>query len=87
MPVSPFLITGSRVNHSSREAKLKISSKSTCSMSAMHPSHQAQESLFTTLGHALRTFFMKLEQTKIAIVLSEAGDIEGAKALIGKHAK
>jgi hypothetical protein len=53
----------------------------------MHPSHQAQESLFTTLGHALRTFFMKLEQTKIAIVLSEAGDIEGAKALIGKHAK
>jgi hypothetical protein len=56
-------------------------------MAALHPSHQAQESLFTTLGHILRTFFMKLEQTEIAIVLSEAGDIEGAKALIGKHAK
>jgi hypothetical protein len=85
--VSPFLITGSRVNHSSQEAELKISSKSTGGMASMQLTQQAHASLFTTMRHALRTFFMKLGRMQVAIVLSEAGDFEGAKSLLGKRAE
>jgi len=50
-----------------------------------HESHQLHEPLFTSLFHALRTFFRKQNQLKIAITLSEAGDVEGAKALLDKR--
>jgi hypothetical protein len=66
---------------------LKISSISTGSMDSINNSHHVHEPLFTRVSHALRTFFMNMDKTQIAIVLSEAGDVEGAKALLDKQAK
>lgn len=51
----------------------------------MHESHQLHEPFFSSLINALRTFFMRQEQLKIAIALSEANDVEGAKALLEKR--
>ena len=66
---------------------MKTSSISTGSMTFMHTSHQTQESLFTKLRYVLRAFFMKLDHIGTAIALSEANDLDGAKALLAKHAK
>ncbi len=46
---------------------------------------QFLEPLFTRLLNALHTFLKKQNQIQIAIVLSEAGDLEGAKAILDKH--
>jgi hypothetical protein len=66
---------------------MKISSISTGSMTFMHTSHQTSMPLSTRLRHALRSFFMKLDHIGTAIALSEANDLDGAKALLAKHAK
>ncbi len=66
---------------------MKISSISNGSMASMYTSHQAHEPRFTKVRHALRAFFMKLDQIGTAIALSEAGDLDGAKVLLAKHAK
>lgn len=66
---------------------MKISSTSNEGMAAMHTFHHSTELLFVVLRHALREFLMTLDKIQVAIVLSEAGDVEGAKALLGKHAK
>jgi hypothetical protein len=52
---------------------------------SMHGSHQLHEPLFAGMIHAIRAFFMRQEQLKIAITLSEANDVEGAKALLEKR--
>ncbi len=64
---------------------MKISSISAYDSASMHESHQLHEPFFSGLIHALRTFFMRQEQLKIAIALSEANDVEGAKALLEKR--
>ncbi|MFA5825937.1 MAG: hypothetical protein WC825_08190 [Gallionellaceae bacterium] len=66
---------------------MKISSTSNEGMSSMHTPHHAHEPLFFVLRRALREFLTTLDKIQVAIVLSEAGDVEGAKALLGKHAK
>ena len=66
---------------------MKISSISNDGMDSMIKSCHEHESLFTRIRHALRTLFMMHDKTMVAIVLSEAGDVEGAKALLGKHDK
>ena len=66
---------------------MKISSIPNGSMDSMNNSCHVHEPLFTRLRHALRNLFMMHDKTMIAIVLSEAGDVEGAKALLGKHDK
>ena len=66
---------------------MKISSLSTGSMTFMQTSHQTYAPLSTRLRHALRAFFMKLDHIGTAIALSEANDLDGAKALLAKHAK
>jgi hypothetical protein len=52
---------------------------------SMHGSHQLHEPFFSGMIHALRAFLMRQEQLKIAITLSEANDVEGAKALVDKR--
>jgi hypothetical protein len=64
---------------------VKISSISAYHSASMHESHQLHEPFFSSLKHALRTFFMRQEQLKIGIALSEANDVEGAKALLNKR--
>ena len=66
---------------------MKTSSITTEHMASMRTSHHSPEPIFSALRHALHEFFTKLDQMEIAIVLSEAGDVEGAKALLEKHAK
>ena len=56
-------------------------------MTLMHTSHQADVHLYARLRHVLRAFFMKLDHIGTAIALSEANDLDGAKALRAQHAK
>jgi hypothetical protein len=64
---------------------VKISSMSAYDSVPMHESHQLHVPFFSGLIHALRTFFMRQDQLKIAIALSEANDVEGAKALLDER--
>lgn len=64
---------------------MKISSMLAHHSVSMHGSHQLHEPFFSGLIHALSTFFMRQDQLKIAIALSEANDVEGAKALLDKR--
>jgi hypothetical protein len=66
---------------------MKISSISASGMPFMQPSHHAHEPLLSKVRHTLRALFMKLDHIGIAIALSEAGDLDGAKLLRVKHAK
>ena len=65
---------------------MKTSSISNGSMASIYTSHQATEPLVTKWRHALRSFYTKLDQLGAAIALSEAGDLDGAKELLDKHA-
>lgn len=64
---------------------MKISSMSAYDSASMHESHQLHDPFLFSLVHALRTFFMRQDQLKLAIALSEANDLEGAKALLDKR--
>lgn len=79
-------MTGSRINYLFREAKLLVSLIPTDSLAPMH-TNQASESLFSSLNRALRTFLTTQDQMETVIAPSEAGDIEGVKALREKHAE
>ncbi|MBI3903596.1 MAG: hypothetical protein HY306_11770 [Nitrosomonadales bacterium] len=50
----------------------------------MSTPRQVRESRFARLRRVLRTFSSELDKTQLAIVLSEAGDVEGAQALLDK---
>ena len=66
---------------------MKISSIPNGSMDSMSNSCHVKEPLFERLRDTLRNPFMNLDKMMIAIALSEAGDVEGAIALLGRHDK
>jgi hypothetical protein len=50
----------------------------------MHSSHLAHKPMLAALRHALQRFSKRLARTQIAIALSEAGDVEGARSLLAQ---
>ena len=43
--------------------------------------------LYSKVTHYVTVFMRKIEQMQIAIVLSEAGDLEGARSILAKDIK
>lgn len=66
---------------------MKNSWLSTDGMASMRKSHQEHKPLFIKLRHAGSLFFKKLGQIEVAIVLSEAGDVDGAKTIMNQFVR
>lgn len=79
-------LIGIRVNYSSREAVLKISSISPGDI-GRHSPHHPGNAWPATLRHALQFLRLTLERMGTAIALGEAGDLDGAQALRERHGK
>lgn len=63
---------------------MKTASISTGRMHPMHSSHHAHKPMLAALRHALLRFAKRLERMQLAIALSEAGDVEGARSLLAQ---
>ncbi len=61
---------------------MKAASISTGRMARMHSSHHSHKPVISVLRQALLRFSKRLERIQIAITLSEAADVEGARSLL-----
>ncbi len=66
---------------------MKISSISNEGVSHINTSQHINKPEITSIANAAQAFISKLDQMNIAIALSEAGDVDGAKALLSKQIK
>lgn len=66
---------------------MKISSISNDDMDRIDASQHDNKPVLSSLANAVHASLTKWDQMNIAITLSEAGDVEGAKAILSKRDK